>query len=428
MANQTINFLRRGFVKQVPYFTGKRSLHFEILHSKQSFFLTANSIKTSLDSLKIEFEESGLLARRKQLEVKLLDTQFWDDEKIASSVTQELHNLTTENNSLDGWLNESDQLVELFEMASVDGDNEVMIDCRNRLLEIQNLIQSFKINKLLNDPTDQLDCYIDIVAGAGGIDSCDWAKMLSNMYASWCGIHGHNYEAIHEQTDTETGEGFRNATIKISGERCYGWLKTEGGVHRLVRISPFDPMHKRHTSFALVRVYPCLPIDQIDEAANQQGKLPQILPADVRIDTYKSSGAGGQHVNTTESAIRITHLPTGLVVCCQKERSQHRNRKVAMEMLQSKLWQHEIMKRRQLRYDSTIGMGDVISWGGGQIRSLVMAPYQLVKDHRSGWESSDVKAMLEGRLLDYAMTAVLKNNHSNIHSSRNYDNDNPKNI
>jgi peptide chain release factor 2 len=244
-----------------------------------------------------------------------------------------------------------------------------------------------QLESLLSGEADANDCFLEIHAGAGGTESQDWAEMLLRMYTRWAEGHGYKLEWIEESPGEEAG--LKSVTVKVIGPNAYGWLKTESGVHRLVRISPFDSAARRHTSFSSVWVYPV-----VDDTINIE-----INEADLKVDTYRSSGAGGQHVNTTDSAIRITHIPTGIIVACQAERSQHKNRATAMAMLKARLYEQELEKR-EAAADAEAAAKTDIGWGH-QIRSYVLQPYQMVKDLRTGHETSNTAAVLDGDLDDF---------------------------
>lgn len=280
--------------------------------------------------------------------------------------------------------------LELYELA--DGDEEMTADVRASLQSAREKAAKAELQALLSGEADANDCYLQINAGAGGTESQDWASMLRRMYVRWAESNGYKVE----EEDAHDGDeaGIKSATLLISGHNAYGWLKSENGVHRLVRISPFDSSARRHTSFASVSVSPV-----IDESIEVE-----IDPSDVRTDTYRSSGAGGQHVNKTDSAVRLTHDPTGIVVACQAGRSQHQNRAKAWEMLRSKLYELELQKRQEAAQDSHDSKSD-IGWGH-QIRSYVLQPYQLVKDLRTNYETSDTSGVLNGDL-DAFLSAAL---------------------
>ena len=252
--------------------------------------------------------------------------------------------------------------------------------------------QRAELEALLSGEADGNDCYLEVHAGAGGTEAQDWAEMLLRMYTRWAERRRFKVEWIEESPGEEAG--IKSATIQINGTDAYGWLKTESGVHRLVRISPFDSNARRHTSFASVGVYPV--IDDTIEI--------EILDKDLRIDTYRASGAGGQHVNRTDSAVRITHLPTGIVVACQNDRSQHRNRAMAMQMLKARIYEMELRKREEATKAVHEAKSD-IGWGH-QIRSYVLQPYQMVKDLRTGVETSNTQAVLDGDIDDFLMSAL----------------------
>ncbi len=282
--------------------------------------------------------------------------------------------------------------VSLIEMGEEEGDATIVAEAEKVLIDLGPRAARMQIETLLSGEADGNDCYIEIHSGAGGTESQDWAQMLLRMYTRWAERRGYRVEEMEFHAGEEAG--IKSATLLIKGENAYGWLKTESGVHRLVRISPFDSQARRHTSFSSVWVYPV-----IDETITID-----IKDEDVRIDTYRSSGAGGQHVNKTESAVRITHLPTGIVVACQSDRSQHKNRATAWDMLRSRLYEAELQKREEAALQAAAGKTD-IGWGH-QIRSYVLQPYQLVKDLRTSVESTSPDDVLDGDL-DAFMEAAL---------------------
>jgi len=281
---------------------------------------------------------------------------------------------------------------ELIEMAEAEGDEGMAVEGVAALKALAKRAETDKVAALLAGEADGNDSYIEVNSGAGGTESQDWAEMLRRMYQRWAERHGYKVEII----DYHAGEqaGIKNATMLIKGPQAYGWAKTESGVHRLVRISPYDSAARRHTSFASVWVYP-----QIDDDIDID-----IKESDLKIDTYRASGAGGQHVNTTDSAVRITHVPTGVIVACQNERSQHKNRATAMKMLKARLYERELAIREAAAADVEAGKTD-IGWGH-QIRSYVLQPYQLVKDLRTGVTSTAPGDVLDGEL-DPFMAAAL---------------------
>lgn len=282
--------------------------------------------------------------------------------------------------------------VDLIELAEAEADDAVLDEASRALEELRDLTAKQQLETLLSGEADANDCYLEVHAGAGGTESQDWAEMLLRMYVRWAEDHGYKVSWIEESAGEEAG--LKSATIQISGTNAYGWLKTETGVHRLVRISPFDSQARRHTSFASVGVYPVIE-DDIEV---------EILDKDLRIDTYRASGAGGQHVNRTDSAVRITHLPTSIVVQCQNDRSQHRNKAEAMRMLRARLYELELKRREEAAEAEHAGKTD-IGWGH-QIRSYVLHPYQLVKDLRTGEETGSTQAVLDGSI-DRFLEAAL---------------------
>jgi peptide chain release factor 2 len=281
---------------------------------------------------------------------------------------------------------------ELIELAEADGDAAMVADGLATLRALAEEAKRREIESLLSGEADANDCYVEINAGAGGTEAQDWAEMLMRMYTRWAEQHGYKVQLLEESEGEQAG--IKSVTMQVSGPNAYGWLKTEAGVHRLVRISPFDSAARRQTSFASVWVYPV--IDDTIEI--------EIDPSDLKVDTFRASGAGGQHVNKTESAIRITHLPTGIVVACQTDRSQHRNRATAMGMLKARMYEAELQRREAASAAVESAKTD-IGWGH-QIRNYVLAPYQLVKDLRTNVEKGNPDAVLNGDL-DEFMAAAL---------------------
>lgn len=282
--------------------------------------------------------------------------------------------------------------LDLVELAEMEDDTAVVTEAIATLKELSEEAQKRETESLLSGEADGNDCYLEVNSGAGGTEAQDWALMMLRMYTRWAEKHGYKV-TLMENSDGEQA-GIKSATILVSGPNAYGWLKTEAGVHRLVRISPFDAAARRQTSFASIWVYPV--VDDTIEV--------EVLDSDLRVDTFRASGAGGQHVNKTDSAIRITHIPTGIVVACQTDRSQHRNRATAMEMLRARLYEAELQKRENEAAANEAAKTD-IGWGH-QIRSYVLAPYQLVKDLRTNIEKTNPDAVLDGDL-DAFMAASL---------------------
>jgi peptide chain release factor 2 len=276
---------------------------------------------------------------------------------------------------------------ELIEMGDAEGDADVVKEAEQALHEALKEARSAQVETLLSGEVDGNDCYLEIHSGAGGTESQDWANILLRMYTRWAERRKFKIEVMEMHDGEEAG--IKSATIKVMGHNAYGWLKTESGVHRLVRISPYDSAARRHTSFSSAWVYPV-----VDDTINIE-----INESDLKVDTYRSSGAGGQHVNTTDSAIRITHIPTGIIVACQAERSQHKNRATAMNMLKARLYEQELEKREAAANAESAAKTDV-GWGH-QIRSYVLQPYQMVKDLRTGHETSNTSAVLDGDLDDF---------------------------
>jgi len=282
--------------------------------------------------------------------------------------------------------------VELAELAEIDNDQELLDAAASALISVKEKAGKAELEALLSGEADSNNCFVEIHPGAGGTEAQDWAEMLLRMYTRWAQAHGKKVEVLEEQSGDEAG--IKSATIRIKGENAFGWLKTESGVHRLVRISPYDSSARRHTSFASVWVFPEVD-DNIDIDINE---------SDCRVDTYRASGAGGQHINKTDSAVRITHEPTGIVVQCQNDRSQHKNRSMAWDMLRARLYEAEL-QRRETEAQEQADSKSEIGWGH-QIRSYVLQPYQLVKDLRTNVETSDTSGVLDGDL-DLFMAAAL---------------------
>ena len=330
--------------------------------------------------------------RLSELNAKVEDPTLWDNPKAAQEVMRERRRLEEAIGATQKIETELKDTVELMEMAEMEGDESLVDDGVRALGELAERAEKDKVAALLAGEADANNSYIEINAGAGGTESNDWAGMLQRMYSRWAERHGMKVELV----DFHAGEqaGIKSATLLIKGENAYGNLKVEGGVHRLVRISPYDSSARRHTSFASVWVYPEVD-DDIDIEINE---------SELRIDTYRASGAGGQHVNTTDSAVRITHVPTGIVVACQNERSQHKNRAQAYKQLKARLYEAELQKR-ETEADAANAAKTDIGWGH-QIRSYVLQPYQLVKDLRTGVTSTSPADVLDGDL-DRFMAAAL---------------------
>ncbi|MGJ8603992.1 MAG: peptide chain release factor 2 [Marivita sp.] len=332
--------------------------------------------------------------RLEEFNARVEDPKLWDDPTAAQKLMRERQMLVDAIETYTSIKQDLSDNVEMIELGDMEGDHEVITDAENALKALADKAAKKELEALLDGEADGNDTFLEINSGAGGTESCDWANMLARMYVRWAEQHGYEVELQSETPGEEAG--IKSAAYKITGPNAYGWLKSESGVHRLVRISPFDSAAKRHTSFSSVWVYPVVD-DNIEIEVN---------PADIRIDTYRSSGAGGQHVNTTDSAVRITHNPTGIVVT-SSEKSQHQNRDIAMKALKSRLYQMELDRRNEAINAAHEAKGDA-GWGN-QIRSYVLQPYQMVKDLRTGHETSDTKGVLDGDL-DPFMAATLAQN------------------
>ncbi len=317
---------------------------------------------------------------------------MWEDSALAQTVLRERNRLAQQTSAVEALQRDAADALDLIGMAEAEGDDAMIADGMATLSALAADAKRREIESLLSGEADGNDAFVEINAGAGGTEAQDWAEMLLRMYTRWAEQHGYKVQLL-DQSEGEQA-GIKSVTMQISGESAYGWMKTEAGVHRLVRISPFDANARRQTSFASVWVYPV--VDDTIEI--------EIDPSDLRIDTFRASGAGGQHVNKTESAIRITHIPTGIVVACQTDRSQHRNRATAMGMLKARMYEAELQKREAASAATENAKTD-IGWGH-QIRSYVLAPYQLVKDLRTNYETGNPAAVLDGEL-DEFMAAAL---------------------
>ncbi|MGQ0558123.1 MAG: peptide chain release factor 2 [Sphingosinicella sp.] len=351
-----------------------------------------DQIHSALELLRRFLDWDRALKRLDELNARVEDSALWNDPKTAQEVMRERRRLDEAIGAARAIDRELSDTIELMELADMEGDHALAEDAVAALAALAERTERDKTAALLAGEADANDAYIEINAGAGGTESQDWAEMLQRMYTRWAERRGMRVELI----DHHAGEqaGIKSATLLVKGENAYGQAKTESGVHRLVRISPYDANARRHTSFSSVWVYPVVD-EEIDVDVNE---------SELKIDTYRSSGAGGQHVNTTDSAVRITHLPTGIVVACQNQRSQHKNRAEAMKMLKARLYEAEL-QRREAEASAQHAAKTDIGWGH-QIRSYVLQPYQLVKDLRTGVTSTSPSDVLDGDL-DRFMAAAL---------------------
>lgn len=327
---------------------------------------------------------------------KTTEEGFWDDIETAQTILKQIKNLENDLHEYEKIEEEIDEVQILFELAHEDSEMEE--ELIGKLTSISDNIEKYSIKILLNGKYDNNNAILSLHSGTGGLDAQDWAEMLLRMYVRFCQQNDYKFSYLDLQKDEEAG--IKSATIKIEGPYAYGYLKGEKGVHRLVRISPFDSSGKRHTSFASIDVLP-----EIDDDVNIE-----INPKDLKIDTYRASGAGGQHVNKTDSAIRITHIPTGIVVQCQNERSQHMNKEQAMKMLTSKLVEIKEQEHKE-KIEDISGNYSQIAWGS-QIRSYVFQPYTLVKDHRTNKEIGNISAVMDGEIMPF-ITSYLSENAKN---------------
>ena len=333
------------------------------------------------------FEKYSVISNLEKINQKILEPNFWEDKTNAQKVLKKKKFLEDLVGIHKKSIIDIKDLSDLFKLANEENNNSMISDILKNIETLKSTVKKNEIKCFLSNESDALDCYMEIHAGAGGTESQDWAEMLKRMYFKWAQNKGYRTNLISEHKGDEAG--IKSTVFKIEGEYLYGWLKSESGIHRLVRVSPFDSGARRHTSFASVWVYPIVD-DSIDI---------EIKDKDLRIDTYRSSGAGGQHVNTTDSAVRITHIPSKIVVQCQNERSQHKNKETCMNMLKARLYDYEIQKREQENQDIEKSKVE-IGWGH-QIRSYVLQPYRLVKDNRTNFESTSPDKVLDGDIDDF---------------------------
>ena len=352
------------------------------------------AIENSLGLLAKRLDYETASYRLEEFNALIEDPSLWNDQKRAQNLMRDRQLLVDAISIYESIKQDLSDNLEMIELGELDDDIEVIREAEDSLKALAKIAAEKELEALLDGEADSNDTFLEINSGAGGTESCDWALMLARMYVRWAEKKGYTVELQSETAGEEAG--IKSAAYKITGHNAYGWLKSESGVHRLVRISPFDAAAKRHTSFCSIWVYPVVD-DNIDIEVNT---------SDIRLDTYRSSGAGGQHVNTTDSAVRITHHPTGIVVT-SSEKSQHQNRDIAMKALKSRLYQMELDRRNAAINEAHDNKGDA-GWGN-QIRSYVLQPYQMVKDLRTSFETSDTKGVLDGDL-DALMAATLAMN------------------
>ena len=351
-------------------------------------------IEAALALVRQSLDWDRALRRLDELNARVEDPTLWDNPKDAEAVMRERRKLDAAIGTVKSISAEMADAVEFVELGEMEDDEDTIGEGLSTLAALADRADRDKVQALLSGEVDGNDTYLEIHAGAGGTESQDWAEMLLRMYARWAERQGFKVDTIEYQAGDQAG--IKSATLLLKGENAYGYAKTESGVHRLVRISPYDSSARRHTSFSSVWVYPV--IDDSFEI--------DINPADLKIDTYRASGAGGQHVNTTDSAVRITHQPSGIVVASQQDRSQHKNRDIAMNMLKARLYEAEMQKREEAASAEHSSKSE-IGWGH-QIRSYVLQPYQMVKDLRTGFTSTNPDAVLDGALGDFIAASLAQ--------------------
>ena len=349
-----------------------------------------------IKELRSFFEKQDIEKKLIDLDKAIQAPNFWNDKQEAEKILKKKKNYDFLVNSCNYLDKENKDLYDIYLLAKDENDNQIIKETFSKFKKIKDEVKKLEIKCFLSHENDVLDAYLEFHAGAGGTESQDWALMLRRMYMKWASNKGYSTELISEHRGDEAG--IKSSIIKISGDYIYGFLKSESGIHRLVRVSPFDSGARRHTSFASVWIYPV-----IDENIDID-----IIEKDLRIDTYRSSGAGGQHVNTTDSAVRITHIPTKIVVQCQNERSQHKNKETCMNMLKARLYEFELQKKKQENSKIENNKSD-IGWGH-QIRSYVLHPYRMVKDNRTNYENSSPDKVLDGDIDSFLESSLYKIN------------------
>ncbi|WP_155825419.1 peptide chain release factor 2 [Hippea alviniae] len=350
-------------------------------------------LKSKIEKLKEYLDPPAKEKELKKIQEELENSSNWNDYQLLQSLKKKQNTIEKQLDTIRELEDDVEMLLELSELA--EGDESLADELKENIENLRKKVDAAEVEAFLSGKHDSSNAIITIHSGAGGTEACDWVSMLFRMYSMWCDKNGYKLEIMDLQPGDEAG--YKSITFLVEGDKAYGYLKTEHGVHRLVRISPFDANKRRHTSFASVSVLP--------EIAEDDTEI-EINPADLKIDTFRASGAGGQHVNRTDSAVRITHIPTGIVVSCQNERSQHKNKAFALKILKSKLYQLEQEKKRK-ELEQLEGEKKKIEWGS-QIRSYVLHPYKMVKDHRTGVEKKDMAALsvLDGEIDDFIREAL----------------------
>ena len=340
------------------------------------------------------FEKKQILKEIKLIEERIQNQENWNNHELMNQDLKKKNYLVKFVELINTNKVNFEDTLELLAISDKEGDKSLFDDLKKELLKIEKNLSDLYLETLMSGKADSNNSLIEIHSGAGGVESQDWVAMLLRMYSRWCDSKGYKTELIDQNIGEEAG--YKSVTFKVVGENSYGWLKFENGVHRLVRISPFDSQSRRHTSFASVFCYPEVNND-IQIELNEK---------DLKVDTFRASGAGGQHVNKTDSAIRITHLPSKIIVQCQSSRSQHRNKSIALDMLKSKIYEKQLIKEEEENKKSRSERGE-IGWGN-QIRSYIMQPYTMVKDHRTNKQISDVNSVLDGRLDIFLENQLVK--------------------
>ena len=341
------------------------------------------------------FDVDGLRHEVDRLEAITLREGFWDDNEAAQKIVQERANALAKVTKHGRFTGEVKELIELVAMAAAEGDEDMLDEVAGQLPALETAVRALEVERMLAGPEDAAAAIVTIHPGAGGVDAQDWAEMLMRMYLRWCERRGFGVEMLSQAPGDEAG--IKDVSFLVNGAYAYGYLRAEGGVHRLIRISPFDANARRHTAFAAVYVVPDLDEDVGDI---------EIRPEDLRVDTYRSSGAGGQHVNKTESAIRLTHLPSGIIVACQAERSQHKNRSTAMKMLRGQLYERA-RQEREAAFEETYGSDRRKIDFGSQVRTYTLHPYTMVKDERTDHKTGNVQSVLDGSLDEFIEAYLL---------------------